>query len=343
MSAAPGNDHQQILEKVDQDTATVAAVGTADDLTIGVDVGGTKIGAGVVNAQGEILARVRRQTPAGSVDHTAEVIAEVVKKLRRKYPAVSAVGIGAAGFVAADRAMVRFAPNLAWRDEPLAGRVNELCGLPTIVENDANVVAWAESRFGAAREAESVVALTLGTGIGSGIVFAGQLIRGSYGFAAEVGHLKVVPRGRKCGCGQRGCWERYGSGTALVANARRRVLDRPLAAAAILERANGQEVTGLHVTAAAQAGDPFAQEILTETATWVGIGLADLAAVLDPEVFVIGGGVAEAGDLIIEPLRQAFAKNLSAYAYRRPPRIELATMGQGAGIVGAADLARQRD
>lgn len=190
-------------------SADVGRGGSGDrqtTLTIGVDIGGTKVAAGIVDARGTILATTRRDTPAEDPMQTADVIADAVRELVACHDAV-AIGLGAAGFVDAERSRVMFAPNLAWRDEPLRAAIEQRVGLPAVVENDANAAAWAEARFGAGRGEDSVVVITVGTGIGGGIVVDGRLVRGRFGVAAEIGHISVVPDGRRCGCGLQGCWE----------------------------------------------------------------------------------------------------------------------------------------
>jgi glucokinase len=184
-------------------------------LTAGVDVGGTKIAAGVVDESGKLLASTRRETPATDTGMVLEGIADAVRELRSTHE-ITAVGIGAAGFVDASRSTVLFAPNLAWRDEDLRTALTAQLGVPVVVENDANAAAWAESRFGAGRDHDDVAVITVGTGIGGGLVNSGRLVRGGYGVAAEIGHITMVPYGRRCGCGLQGCWEQYGSGRALV-------------------------------------------------------------------------------------------------------------------------------
>jgi glucokinase len=310
-------------------------------LAIGVDIGGTKVAAGVVDGTGRVLASVRRATPGDDVLETQEVIADAVAELSASYP-VTAVGIGAAGWIANDRATVLFSPHLAWRNEPLRDSLRAAIGLPVVVENDANAAAWAEYRFGAARSAEVSVMVTLGTGIGGGLVLAGRLFRGAFGVACEYGHMTVVPDGRRCACGNRGCWEMYASGTALARDARELAEVSPVSAHRLLELANSElgNLTGPLVTEAAREGDPAATEIYTEMGHWLGRGLANLAAVLDPDVFVIGGGVSEAGDLLLQPARQAFSQALTGRGFRPAAAIVLAELGPQAGLVGAADLAR---
>ena len=206
-------------------------------LAIGVDIGGTKVAAGVVDEEGGVLALVRRPTP-GDVAGTEDAIADCVAELADRYDVV-AVGIGAAGWIANDRATVLFSPHLAWRDEPLKEALAGRIGLPVTVENDANAAAWAEYRFGAARGERVVCIVTLGTGIGGGLVVSGTLYRGAFGVAGEWGHMQVVPDGRRCACGNRGCWEMYASGTALARDARELAEVSPVAAHRLLELAGG--------------------------------------------------------------------------------------------------------
>jgi glucokinase len=312
-------------------------------LTIGVDVGGTKVLAGVVDEDGQILEQDRQSTPKTDGEAIAEVIAGLVASLRSRHD-VDAVGIGAAGFIDLDRANVMFAPNLVWRNEPLKLRVSKLIDLPIVVENDANCHVWAEHRFGAARGVDTVVAVILGTGIGGGIVLEGRLYRGGFGVAGEPGHVRVVPDGRPCGCGNRGCWEQYASGNALVRAAREMARSAPSSMPFLMKAVVGQidAITGPLVTQAANAGDPGARECFDTIGRWVGQGLADLATILDPACFVVGGGPADAGAVLIDPIREAFAAALSGGAYRPHAPILAAELGSSAGLVGAADLARNR-
>jgi glucokinase len=312
-------------------------------LAIGVDVGGTKVAAGVVDEQGDIIAYSRRDTPSDDPTKTEEVIADVVRELQASHR-VEAVGIGAAGFVDARRSNVIFAPNLAWRNEPLRAAIEGRCGLPVVVENDANAAAWAEARFGAGRGQDYLVILTVGTGLGGGIVLGGELYRGRLGIAAEFGHMTVEPGGRRCGCGSRGCWERYASGRALVREAQELATISPAIAEGLLELADGhpEAITGLSVTEAAQKGDEAALESFRVVGMWLGHGMASLAAVLDPGMFIIGGGVSAAGELLREPTARTLQERLTARAYREAPEVRLALLGPEAGIAGAADLARRR-
>lgn len=312
-------------------------------LTIGIDIGGTKVAAGAVDEQGGLIASARRDTPSHDPTKIEEIIADVVRELQATHD-VEAVGIGAAGFVDASRSTVIFAPNLAWRDEPLRKAIEARCGLPVVVENDANAAAWAEARFGAGRGQKYLVMLTLGTGLGGGLVMDGQLYRGRLGVAAELGHITVEPGGRRCGCGGRGCWERYASGRALVREAQEIASLSPAIASRMLDLAGGRPegITGLAVTQAAQDGDEGALEAFRVVGTWLGHGMAAMAAVLDPGMFVLGGGVSAAGELLREPAMRALQERITARAYREMPTVRIAELGPEAGIVGAADLARHR-
>lgn len=307
-------------------------------VTIGVDVGGTKIAAGVVDADGGIIDKERVETPAQDADATVQAIVDVTTRLRARQDGVIGVGISAAGFISADRATVLFAPNMAWRDLPLRDRLEEALRLPVVVENDGNAAAWGEFTHGSAKDADDLLMVAIGTGVGGGIVAAGGLVRGTYGIAAEVGHLRVVPQGHPCGCGQRGCLEQYASGSALVRFARERVAAGDL----LLSEVDGDpaRIDGLLVTRLARAGDALSIELLADLGRWLGEGLASLAAVLDPGLIVIGGGVAEAGDLVMGPVKGAFEATLPATDNRPHAEIRIAALGNEAAIIGAAALAR---
>ena len=310
-------------------------------LAVGIDVGGTKIAGGVVDEKGTILATARRESPATDTDAIELNIADLVAELRGDYE-VEAVGIGAAGFVDSRRSTVMFAPNLAWRDEPLRADLEKRIDLPVVVENDANAAAWGEFTFGAGEDVQDTLLVTVGTGVGGGIVLNGQLHRGAFGVAAEIGHMRVVPDGRICGCGNKGCWEQYASGTALVRDTREQAREGSLIARSLVDRAGGVErIDGPLITEAAREGDSFAREQLAVLGRWLGEGIASLTAVLDPAVVVIGGGVSEAGDLLLEPIRAHYRANLTGRHYRPELEVRAALLGNKAGMIGAADLARR--
>jgi glucokinase len=312
------------------------------NLAIGIDIGGTKVAAGVVDEDGHVLATMKRRTPSRDPGHIADVVVEIVGQLRAEHE-VMAVGIGAAGFVDTRRASVLFAANVAWRDAPIRAEIASRLDLPLIVENDANAAAWGEFRFGSGGEQPDVVVMTIGTGIGAGLIFNGELYRGRFGIAGEPGHLRVVPGGRLCGCGNRGCLEQYCSGTALVRAAREVAEARPSDGARLLDLAHGDpaNIDGPVVTKAAQEGDPAAIDCFDEIGRWLGQGLADLAALIDPGLFVIGGGVADAGDLLLTAARETYAASVAGRGYRPLADVVSAKLGAHAGLIGAADLARQ--
>lgn len=311
---------------------------------IGVDIGGTKIAAGVVDQDGNILAQTRVATAAQDPASIDRSIATVCQELSQDFE-IGAIGLAAAGFCSPDRSSVQFAPNINWRDYPIANNVRTLLGVdvPIVVENDANAAGWAEFRYGVAKDATDMLMLTVGTGLGGAIVVNNQLVRGRFGVGGEVGHMRIVPNGHTCGCGLDGCWEQYSSGSALVREARATAIRNPSLSAALIELAGGdpEKIDGPLVTKAAQRGDDFAQSLLADLGYWIGSGAASVAALLDPEIVVIGGGVAAAGDLLVAPARAAFLAALPARGHRVEAEIAIAKMGNSAGIVGAADLARQ--
>ncbi len=306
-----------------------------------MDIGGTKVAAGVVDEQGAILERLVVPTPSRSPQSVEDAIVGVVGELRRRHR-VDTVGIGAAGWVDNEQSVVRFSPHLAWRAEPLKARLSARIDLPLIVDNDANAAAWAEYRFGAGRGSSVMVCITLGTGIGGGLVIGGQLFRGTYGMAGEWGHMITVPGGHWCECGNRGCWEQYASGNALVREARALARTNSPTAYRLLEMVGGDpdRITGPEVTAAAIAGEPNSVELLADVGAWLGRGIANLVAALDPEVVVIGGGVSAAGDLLLTPAQHAFSRTLTGRGFREEARLVLAHFRNDAGLIGAADLAR---
>lgn len=313
-------------------------------LTIGIDVGGTKVAGGVVDDQGNVLAETRRSTPADDPAGTSDTIVAVATELAEAYPEAGAVGIGAAAWIDAAGATVLFAPNLAWRAEPVRDHVAKAVGLPTVLENDANVAAWAEFRFGAGRDADdSMVMITVGTGIGGGIVLNGGLWRGSNGVAGELGHIQSVNGGHPCGCGRLGCLEQYASGNALVRFARTGAKEQPERAATLLGLAGGraEEISGRQVTEAAQAGDEVAREAFAQVGYWLGVAMADLAQAFDPQLLVIGGGVIDAGDLLMGPTERTYREQLAQRNRFPVAEIRAAETGNTAGVLGAADLARR--
>lgn len=303
-------------------------------VAIGVDVGGTKLVAASVAADGSILERRRQSTPAGNGEQVLRTVLEIVEALDDDgLP----VGIGIAAIV--DPAgVVRYGPNIGVRDLPLADRVAEATGRRAVVKNDATAAAYGEARVGAGEGAGSIVMLTLGTGVGGGIVIDGRVVEGREGFAGELGHVIVSEGGRRCPCGNSGCVEAYASGTAIGLLARERLVDREVETTL----REVVQLDGKAVTSAAQGGDAFARSVLEEAGRWLGVAMASLANALDPELIVIGGGAAiQAGEFMIPAARDAMAERLIGRGHREAPAVVPATLSDDAGMIGAALLAAE--
>ena len=309
-------------------------------LSIGIDVGGTKIAGGVVDEDGTILEELRVESPATDSDAIEVAITKLVSEFGKRHDII-AVGVGAAGYIDKRRSTVLFSPNLAWRNVDLKAELEERIDLPIVIENDANAAAWGEFRFGAGHDVDDLLLVTVGTGVGGGLVLDGALYRGAFGVGAEIGHMRVVPDGILCGCGKLGCFEQYASGSALVRDTRAAASDP--AAADLVRRAGGsaEQITGPVITRAAQDGDDFALGRLEILGTWLGAGIASLTEILDPAVVVVGGGVSEADELLLGPTRSSFLAQLAAREHRPALEIRKARLGNKAGLIGAADLARR--
>lgn len=304
---------------------------------IGLDIGGTKIAALRVAEDGTVLDRSSAPTPAEDPEALLRMAGEQARRVAAD--GVRAVGIGAAGMVEFARGVIRYAPNIAWRDLPVSERLASATGLPCLLENDANAAAWAEFRLGAGRGARNMILVIVGTGIGGGIISEGRLFRGSHGFAGEIGHIIVEPGGPRCGCGNLGCWEQVAGGQAIDRLGRAAAAEHR--ASLLAELAGGEPATvrGPMVTEAARRGDRVAREVLAEVGRRLGEGIAGLVNVLDPEVVVVGGGAVAAGDLLLEPAREAFVGAVEARGDRPAVPIRAAVLGNDAGAVGAALLA----
>jgi glucokinase len=295
-------------------------------LTVGIDIGGTKVAAGVVDADGRVVDRTEIPTPTSDSAELLAAITDTARGFLSSHDA-TAVGIGVAGLVDREGEIVRSASHLPLRDYPLREAVAAAVGVPVVVDNDANAGGWAEALFGAASGCSEALFVGVGTGIGGALVIGGQLRRGAYGTGGEIGHLIVERDGRACPCGSRGCWEQYASGRAFLRAARESGFDA----------AHGSEVT-----AAAGYGDPTAIGVFDEVGAWLGLGIAGLVAVLDPEVVVIGGGLSATGELLLAPTRRAFEDYLTARGRHPEPRLVVADLGPDAGLIGAAELARRQ-
>ncbi|GAB2513963.1 ROK family glucokinase [Paramicrobacterium agarici] len=307
---------------------------------IGIDIGGTKIAGAVVDDDGVIVAEDRVPSPARDSSAIEDAVVEMVSRLRDGRE-IAGVGVAAAGFIDAAQSTVYYAPNLSWRNEPFRAKLTARLSMPVVIENDANAAGWAEFRFGAAQLVSDMVMLTIGTGVGGAIVTGDELFRGGFGTGGELGHIRLVPGGLPCGCGVRGCLEQYGSGRALG-----RLADELADAGGIGQvladkrEAAGGTLSGADIYELIVAGDGGAITALRRLGSYIGQGCATLGAVLDPQMFVIGGGVAQAGELLLEPVRSAYLDSLPARGFHPEPEFVIAELVNDAGVVGAADLAR---
>lgn len=308
-------------------------------LSAGVDIGGTKVFGALTDGNGSIV--LRSAGPTDPEAGTASVIA-AVGALLDQVPGgeqVGAIGVAAAAWVEYPSGTVVFAPNITYEQPALGAALSERFQLPVAVENDANAAAWAEREYGAARGTDDMIMLTVGTGIGGGAVVDGHLLRGHRGMGAEFGHITLVDGGPLCGCGERGCLEALASGTAIGRMGREGIEGARDSILLELAGDDPRRITGALVSEAAHAGDEFAAEVLARAGRWLGVGLASLVKIFDPEVVVIGGGGAGAGWYLLEPARLEMDRRLASR--RQSPVIREATFGNDAGAVGAASLARR--
>jgi glucokinase len=311
----------------------------ASRLAIGVDIGGTKIGGGVVTDAGEIVDREQVPTPGSDPAGTLDAMLRVIESLRTRTPGVAAVGVGAAGLVEWPEGRIRFAPHNAYPQGSLRRLVTERTGLPTIVDNDANVAAWAEARYGAALGSDHMVLLAVGTGVGAGLVLDGRVYRGATGLGGEFGHITVdAEGGAPCGCGNAGCLEAVASGSALGRYGRDAAAADPEGLIAKLA-GEPDRVTGVVVYEAARQGDPTAVALFERVGRWLGIGMATAVTLFDPQVLVVGGGLASAFGLLLRPARAGMEEFVFGRRFRTLPPVVAARLGPDAGVVGAATLA----
>jgi glucokinase len=313
--------------------------GQTEPRAIGIDIGGTKIAGGVVTGAGRILDRTRVPTPRDEGAATLTAVLAAVDELLARNAGVSAIGVGAAGLVEWPGGHARWAPNNSYRRLQLRRLVGERTGLPTTVDNDGNAAAWAEARFGAGAGRNDLVLVTVGTGIGGGLVLGGRLYHGEHGFAGELGHLIVAPDGDRCACGNRGCLEAMASGSALGRLGREAAAADPGGRLAALAAETGGPVTGEVVFAAASEGDKPALALFERVGTWLGVGIASLVTIFDPDLVVVGGGVAATGELLLAPARASFERYVHGRAHRDLPPVVSTRLGADAGLVGAATLA----
>jgi glucokinase len=309
---------------------------------IGVDLGGTRIRAALVNDQGQILSRLERPTlveegVSSIMRRMVGLVRDIISHSPLQIRDIQGIGIGSAGQIDPWRGIVLSAtPNLpGWGGVPLAERVQEAFGLPVCVDNDANAAAWGEKQFGAGQGLAHLICVTIGTGIGGGLILDGQLYHGAIGVAGEIGHLTVKLDGPPCNCGSFGCLEAYAAGPAIVARAQKAV--RAGAQTALTQMTNNEpeDITGPLIAQAAAEGDPLASQIMRETGRYIGAGLAGLVNVLNPERIIVGGGVAQAGSSLLEPIRRTvLARAMPAAA--ETLQVVPAQLGEDAGVIGAA-------
>jgi len=307
---------------------------------IGIDIGGTKIAGAVVDELGAIVREDRVPTDASRPEEIENAVVAMIERLSDGPEEIAGAGVAAAGFIDAAQSTVYYAPNINWRHEPFREKLEARIDLPVIIENDANAAGWAEFRYGAGRLVSDMVILTIGTGVGGAIVSNDRLFRGGFGAGAEIGHMRVVPGGLPCGCGAHGCIEQYGSGRALQRMANELADAGGIGQVLADVRSRNGSLTGSDISALIMAGDPGALAALRQLGDWLGQACASLGAVLDPQLFVFGGGVAQAGELLLEPIRLAYLENLPARGFHPEPEFKIAELVNDAGVVGAADLAR---
>ncbi len=302
---------------------------------LGIDIGGTQLRAALVGDDGTVLSRDRRPTPADDPGSLVPTLVELIGEIWERTGTSEPVAIGIAGLVTAD-GTVRYGPNIGIRDLPLARILRDELQAEVLVANDASVAALGEQRAGAGAAHRDLVLVTLGTGVGGGVVIGGRLLTGATGFGGELGHVIVAEGGRPCPCGNRGCVEAYASGSAIGALARDRLVDPTT----VTRLRDVDHVTGSDVTNAAGEGDTVSMEVLEEAGRWLGVALASMVNVLDPDLILLGGGAAAAAaPWMLEPARTAMAERLVGSAFRTAPPVELAALGDDAGVVGAGLLA----
>ncbi|BCV20653.1 ROK family protein [Moorella sp. Hama-1] len=311
---------------------------------LGVDLGGTKIAFGLVDQAGQVVKDLIVPTCPG--EGAMGVIQRIIAGLRQVAAAagdrqgIKGIGIVVPGVLDVDSGRVVLASNLNWRDVPISAILEKELNLPLFLENDARAAAWGEKCFGQGRRVEDLLYIAIGTGIGGGLILGGRIYRGHHGNAGEIGHMVIDPEGPLCGCGNRGCWEALASGRA-IANRAAALLaaGRPSSLGALAGR--GEEVTALHVATAAAAGDELALEVMGEAARYIGLGIASLVTIFDPELVVLGGGVSRNGSLLLATVTRVVRQRALPPA-AGDVQIVLSTWPEMAGVVGAAAVAFSR-
>ena len=311
---------------------------------VGIDLGGTSIKAGLVDEQGKILCKATCPTlvERGArpvVDDMAKLSLEVIEKGGYTLQDVKAIGIGLPGIQDPRTGIVPFCTNLYWHEVPVIEWMQETINKPIYIGNDATVAGLAESVAGVSAGIENSVFLTLGTGVGGGIVLGGKVYSGTNGVGSELGHMITVIDGELCTCGNRGCWERYASATALIRMGREATEKHPESRIAASVNGRLDDITAKTVIDAAKAGDEAANEVFERYVYYLCAGLVNIINFIDPEVIVLGGGVSHAGQFLLDAVNRRLP---SMVFYKTMPyaRVALATLGNDAGIIGAAMLGR---
>lgn len=309
------------------------------DLTIGIDIGGTKISAGVVDSSGNLIDSSRCSTPTEGGKELISSVINLIKEFNKKYE-IKGIGISIAALISSDYGTIVGAPNIANLSKlNFVNEIKEEFELPIIIENDANAAMWAEFKFGNAKGLNPVMFFIIGTGVGGGLVIDGKLFKGANGIGAEFGHMCVVPNGLLCGCGSKGCIEQYASGGALIRYANEALLANPDKSEEVLSFGEGK-LSGTALTKAAKAGNELALAAFSKQADWLGLACASYSLIIDPQAIIIGGGVVDAGELFLAPVRAAMRKYMPFAESHVPPKIIAAKFGNDAGLIGAADLVR---
>jgi glucokinase len=311
-------------------------------LTIGIDIGGTKVLGGVVDSTGKIIDSARRPTPLAGGKELVATIIDLVKEFQGKHE-IAGIGISVAALISKDQGTIVGAPNIANLSQlNFVSEIKKVFNLPVIAENDANAAMWAEYKFGNAQGLNPVMFFIIGTGMGGGLVIDGKLFRGANGIGAEFGHMIVQPNGVQCGCGANGCIEQYASGSALMRYAKEGIAANPTKGQELLDLCglDVANLTGSALTEAAKKGNEMALAAFSKQADWLGSACASYTLLLDPQAIVVGGGVVDAGELFLTPVRSAMEKYMPFAGTHLLPKIIAAKFGNDAGLIGAADLVR---
>lgn len=316
----------------------------AERFFLGVDLGGTKIRTALVDGTGRIVARDYRETraeegPDAGLERILAAADAVLVQAGLSRSHIAAVGIGSPGPLDIERGVIVSPPNLpGWGAFPLRQRVQDALGITTVLENDANAAALGEHRFGAGRGAKHMIYVVAGTGIGGGLILNGELYRGVSGMAGEIGHTTLLPGGPLCGCGNRGCLEALAAGPAIARAARERIAAGMSTTMTELALSDPRRITARLVAEAAAQGDEIARQVLSEAMDYLGLGIANLVNILNPELIVIGGGLANIGEALLGPVRRAIEQH-AFFSLAQTVRVVKAELGDDAGALGAAAVA----